>query len=85
MALTKAERELLQSIATTQARLDERSINIYTLVEKQERHLADLNASVAKNSTGVAVNKSGIRRIYWLIGGVLIIFFGIAGAIIPNL
>ncbi|MCK5016408.1 MAG: hypothetical protein KAS32_04975 [Candidatus Peribacteraceae bacterium] len=66
-------------------RLDERSRNIYKLVEAQEQHLKDLNDSTAENTTGVAVNKSGIRRIYWLIGMVIIAVCGIAGGIIPNL
>ena len=51
-------------------RLDERTCNIYTLTEKQERHLSLLNDSVAKNTKHTAVNKNSI---FWLriISGVL--------------
>ncbi len=66
-------------------RLDERSRNIYTLVEKQERHLEELNSTTRENTTGVAVNRSGIKRIYWIMGGIVLLVIGFAGGIIPNL
>ena len=35
-------------------RLDEKVNNIYSLTEKQEKHLRDLNSTVSKNATGIA-------------------------------
>ena len=43
-------------------RLDERTANIYTLTEKQERHLAKLNDSVAKNVKDMAENSTRIAE-----------------------
>jgi len=52
-------------------RLDERTCNIYTLTEKQEKHLSLLNDSVAKNTMHTAVNKNSI---FWLriISGIVV-------------
>lgn len=58
------------------ARLDERSTNTWNSVEKIEKHLGRLNETVAENSTGVAVNKSGLKRVYWLMGGSGLIIVG---------
>ncbi len=49
-------------------RLDERTQNIWTLAEKQEQHLSKLNNRVSDNETQSAVNKSNIKRIWWVIG-----------------
>ena len=46
-------------------RLDERTINIYKLTEKQEAHLNKLNSHVSDNKAGIAKNK---RILYCLIG-----------------
>ncbi len=37
------------------ARIDERTSNIYTLVEKQERHLAELNGKVSINAERLSI------------------------------
>ena len=58
-------------------RLDERTANIYHLTEKQEKHLSDLNDAVAKNTIGMAVAKSGIKRIYWVAGGLALVIIGL--------
>ena len=52
-------------------RLDERTSHIYTLTEKQERHLSLLNDSIAKNTKHTAVNTNSI---FWLriISGVVV-------------
>lgn len=41
-------------------RVDERTKNTLDLVEKQEKHLRQLNDKVAENATNIAVNKSKI-------------------------
>lgn len=44
-------------------RLDERTANIFSLVEKQERHLAQLNEKVASNVLDIAANSSKIQNL----------------------
>ena len=61
MALTKAEKELLQEIAETQARLDERSINTWRSVEKIEKHMELQNGKLNK-----------LSRNFWMLVGTLI-------------
>jgi len=48
-------------------RLDEKSNNIYHLVEKQERHLAELNNKVAKNVLNIDRNSNRIASLENLI------------------
>jgi len=55
------ERERLIDIATTLGRIDEKVNNIYTLTEKQERHLEKLNNNVGKNARDIAVLKWTVR------------------------
>ena len=43
-------------------RLDERTINIYRLNEKQERHLSELNDRVAKNTINISNNNQKLDQ-----------------------
>ena len=54
-------------------RLDERSRNIYHLLEKQEQHLSRLNESVSGNTTGIAVNRVRFRYTWWVVGSVVVV------------
>ena len=62
-------------------RLDEKSNNTWRSVEKIEKHLAMLNKTCARNAIGVAVNRSGLRRVYWLLGGSVVLAGSIAAII----
>lgn len=44
-------------------RLDERTNNIYKLVEKQERHLAKLNENVGKNTLNIDRNHNRLTDV----------------------
>lgn len=44
-------------------RLDEKSNNTYKLVEKQERHLAELNKQVAKNLLNIDRNHNRLTDV----------------------
>lgn len=54
-------------------RVDERTCNIYKLLEKQETHLAKLNNSVEENAIDCAKHRTGIRNIWTVIGFVVIV------------
>jgi len=60
MSLTKADRELLQEIAKTQARLDERSINTWKSVEKIEIHIIAQNGRINKISRNFNILVGGL-------------------------
>ena len=62
-------------------RLDERSRNTWQSVKKIEEHLERLNDTVAENSTGIAVNRSGVKRIYWIIGGIILLLIALGGVV----
>jgi len=55
--MNNSDRTILTDIAEKLGRIDEKASNIYTLTEKQERHLSKLNDSVAKNTLEIAVMK----------------------------
>lgn len=50
-------------------RLDERSVNTWNMMEKQETHLNKINGSVQKCLGDIASNKTNIRNIWKVIGG----------------
>lgn len=54
-------------------RLDERTSNTWTLVEKMEKHLGKLNDSVLENTISCAKNKTGVRNLWAVIGFVAIV------------
>jgi len=53
----------------TQARIDERTINIYSLTEKLEKHNADQNGFISTLLTDVASNKAAIKWIKFILAG----------------
>ncbi len=59
-------------------RLDERTCNIWVLTEKMEKHLKELNDSVAKNTISCSENKTSNRNLWTVIG---FIIFAVATAI----
>lgn len=85
MALTKDEKALLQDVAESMARLDERSINIYTLTEKQERHLEKLNNHVAECQRDSASHSSSIKWIKLVLWAIVVVIVALIGgvAILP--
>jgi len=51
MPESRPQRELL-------ARIDERTLNIWSSVEAMEKHLKELNARTGKNEVAIAINKA---------------------------
>ncbi len=49
-------------------RVDERTSNIWTLTERQEKHLVKLNDSITRHAVQLSSNKTSIGRLWWLIG-----------------
>ena len=64
MALTKEERELL-------TRLDERTRNIWRLVESMERHQEESNGHQRVLIGRVATNTAWRHVFQWIIGGII--------------
>ena len=54
-------------------RLDERTSNTWTLVEKIEKHLEKLNDSVLENTVSCGKSKTNYRNLWTVIGFVVII------------
>ena len=54
-------------------RLDERTSNTWTLVEKMEKHLGKLNDSVLENTISCAKSRTGVRNLWAVIGFVAIV------------
>lgn len=79
--MNNQDRKLFSDVNEKLGRIDERTNNIYRLTEKQESHLEKLNASVAENSKGVAVNKTRIKMILWILGASGLLGGGTAGII----
>ena len=63
----------LRELGEILGKLDERSRNIYHLLEKQERHLSRLNESVSGNTTGIAVNRVRFKYTWWVVGSVVVV------------
>ena len=53
-------------------RVDERTCNIYKLLEKQEAHLRDINNSVAENSIDCAKSRTSVRNLWTVIGLIVV-------------
>ena len=70
--MTDEENEIL-------IRLDERTCNIWTTVEKIERHIDIQNGHLLNLNTSVAKNTSWRKTSKWIIGGVFTLSFGMIG------
>ena len=68
--LTKDRDELL-------GRLDERTRNIYTLTEKQEKHLEKINGAITEQRVKIEKNTVRIGLMWKLGGGLFVIISGI--------
>ncbi len=75
------DRKLINGMLRTLGGIEESTRNIYHLTEKQERHLAKLNDSVAGNSKAVAVNGTRIKMLMWVIGTLIVGGGGVAGLV----
>ena len=53
-------------------RLDERTSNTWTLVEKMEKHLDKLNNSVLENTVACAKSRTNYRNIWTVIGLIVV-------------
>ncbi len=74
--MNEKDRELFGEIKETLGRLDERSINTYTLAEKLEQHMVVQNESLTKHGEGLAGHdeaieglKTGQGRQWKILGG----------------
>lgn len=70
-------------------RIDERTSNIYTLVEKQEQHLAKINNKLEKHELAIAIcetrGKETRNIIVWFMSGVVAIIGSIVYYILRHI
>lgn len=62
-------------------RLDERTQNIYSLDEKQERHLSDLNGNILELWKQTTSSKTSIKWIIRILAGAGVIGGGVTGLV----